>query len=188
MIAYRILHVSDAHGELCELPHAVARHIKEKKRDGAQSESLAAYLLLRTLGEENGIPDILSQLRFDGGMPTADGVYVSLSHAGGLVAAAIADTPVGIDIEPIRHLPRRDALGTRYFSPEERERLIKAPDAQKDEIFFRIFTEKEAYAKANGLSLAATVGRDLSHDTPYAQAVARYEKNGILYVITVILA
>ena len=118
----------------------------------------------------------------------ADGVFISLSHAGGLVAAAIADRPVGIDVEPIRPLPRMDALAARYFSVGERDALSAMPPKEREAAFFRIFTKKEAYAKANGIPLAAAIGEDLSFLSPEVEAVACDEKSGILYAIAVILS
>lgn len=185
MISYCVTSVAAV--ETTALPPRILAHVGEKNTADARAESIAAYRLLAQIGRENAVPDILSRLSFDGGRPATDGIYVSLSHAGGLVAAAIADRPVGIDVEPVRPLPRMEALAARYFSEEENAALCAVPSAEKEETFFRIFTKKEAYAKANGISLAETVRRDLSAYPPYAQKVVRDEKSGILYAFTVIL-
>ena len=172
MIAYRIARVTDLDGTASPLPSSVMRHVEEKKQEDAQRESLAAYMLLRALGEENGIPDLLDRLSFENGFPVAEDVFVSLSHAGGLIAAALSTSPVGIDVEPIRPLLRRDALSLRYFYEEERRIDDHSSEDEKDRRFFLTFTKKEAYAKAYRLPLAAVMKRDLSAYRPYVHEVA----------------
>ncbi len=75
----------------------------------------------------------------------------NLSHAGSLAVIALARTHrLGVDIEPIRPLRRRRALLDRCFSPAERGRLQTHPHDQRERLFFRAWTAKEAVLKAEG--------------------------------------
>jgi hypothetical protein len=90
--------------------------------------------------------------------------FISLSHSRGWVACAATEVgPVGIDIE--RHRPGRDHSGISSvaFGPRERARVTGADVGA----FYRIWTLREAIAKARGQGLVlATDGRDRVHDGP----------------------
>ena len=70
-----------------------------------------------------------------------DGLYLSISHSRGLAACAVADRPVGLDVELVRPAPRRV---WEHLSPEERSH------AADDAAFFRLWTAKEALLKCRG--------------------------------------
>jgi phosphopantetheinyl transferase len=88
----------------------------------------------------------------------APGPAVSLSHSGSMAAVAMARTgAIGIDIE--QHRPRNfAALAAAAFGP------LEQAEAARDgaEGFYRIWTLREAMAKATGEGLAlAANGRDV---------------------------
>lgn len=91
-------------------------------------------------------------------------VFVSLSHSGTwLAGAATALGPVGIDVEVMR--PERDLEGIAdiAFGPAERRRYAR--DGRCG--FYRIWTLREAIAKAHGTGLdMAADGRDRVSDGP----------------------
>lgn len=92
--------------------------------------------------------------RRDGEMP----LEFNVSHSGEIVAIAFAvGRKVGIDVEKIRgDLDWRD-IAKRFFRAEEFEELGKAPGHEQQAEFFRIWTRKEALAKALGQGLAASL-------------------------------
>ncbi|MEM7120950.1 MAG: 4'-phosphopantetheinyl transferase superfamily protein [Pseudomonadota bacterium] len=125
---------------------------------------LAAHLLLRTrlslyapvapgawTFEKNafGRPEVA------GGLLEADGLRFNLSHTNGLVACAITrSADVGIDVESLsRPTPGLD-IAERFFSPDEFAMLQKAPADEQHQLFFAIWTLKEAYIKARGMGLS----------------------------------
>jgi len=89
---------------------------------------------------------------------------ISLSHSRGWLAGALStDGAIGIDIE--YHKPDRDfaTLASAAFGPQERQ-LVEGGGATE---FYRIWTLREAMAKALGIGLSlVTDGRD--HVTPNA--------------------
>ncbi|WP_246657268.1 4'-phosphopantetheinyl transferase superfamily protein [Methylocystis sp. B8] len=84
------------------------------------------------------------------------GLDFSLSHTRGMVAVAIAQGyDVGVDVESFAK--PRDALkvAERFFAPEEAALVrSKFDPASQSEVFFAIWTLKEAVLKADGRGLA----------------------------------
>jgi 4'-phosphopantetheinyl transferase len=81
----------------------------------------------------------------------ADAPHFNLSHSGGFAALAVADRPVGIDIEAVR--PITDDIAGRFFSPAEVHALRNLPSSEQTAAFFRCWTRKEAFVKALGAGL-----------------------------------
>lgn len=69
-------------------------------------------------------------------------LYFSLSHSGGITAAAVCEREVGLDIQ----------AETGRKCPSVLSRLT---EAEKKENFFYLWTAKEAYVKLRGSTLAA---------------------------------
>ncbi|MGH6797753.1 MAG: 4'-phosphopantetheinyl transferase family protein [Roseiarcus sp.] len=120
-------------------------------------QSVAAYALLRaTLQKVAGRPGAGWRFSHDpAGKPMArsddaTGFAVSLSHSRSLVACAISDLgPLGIDVEYCA--PERPLVGiaSTAFGRDER----RAVDIGGAAAFYRIWTLREALAKANGAGL-----------------------------------
>jgi len=89
-------------------------------------------------------------------------LQVSLSHSGGWLAVALADAPVGVDIE----LPRRDrdweALARFVFSPEELRSLRDGDAAARARLFHAFWTLKEARGKRTGEGLRPKAARTVT--------------------------
>jgi phosphopantetheinyl transferase len=78
----------------------------------------------------------------------------SLSHAGGLAVAAIAEAvDVGIDVEPID--PRRAdlAVAARYLSPTEVTAIVGSRPSDRPSAIALGWTRLEAEAKGRGIAL-----------------------------------
>ena len=71
--------------------------------------------------------------------------YFNISHSENLIAVAVADSPVGVDIEK-----KRDAnlkIAERFFSEREKD------FAKDSDSFFYVWTRKEALLKKTGEGL-----------------------------------
>ena len=83
----------------------------------------------------------------------ADNSPFNISHAGDFAVLALSRQTVGVDLEHIRPLDwQRIAL--RFFHPEERAFLEQSAEPERD--FFRIWTLKESYLKAEGTGFSVS--------------------------------
>lgn len=121
-------------------------HVDTFRHQGARRQSLAGELALRQLLAQADITDTIE--RAPGGQPVLAGgsAFVSISHCQDLVACAVAEMPVGIDIEKIR--PVKPELIGRVCTPEE-----KAYVGASRERFFEVWTAKEAWFKMQGTGI-----------------------------------
>ncbi len=78
----------------------------------------------------------------------------NLTHTRGFAACAILrGAPIGIDAEDIRRPIDAAAVAARWCAPAERRLLAQLPAERRTEMFFRIWTLKEAIVKATGHGL-----------------------------------
>ncbi|QGM96622.1 4'-phosphopantetheinyl transferase family protein [Methylocystis parvus] len=79
----------------------------------------------------------------------------SLSHTRGMVAVAVADgAEIGVDVEPSDRRAESMKLAQRFFAPEEVALLAAVEGAARRDMFFAIWTLKEAVVKTTGQGLA----------------------------------
>lgn len=78
----------------------------------------------------------------------------NLSNCRTLVACVVtADADAGIDVESVDRPNELLALADRYFSADEVRLLRSAPESERRDIFFQLWTLKESYIKARGMGL-----------------------------------
>ena len=74
----------------------------------------------------------------------------NVSHAAEVVLLGFAcNREIGVDVEQVRPIPEADVIAERFFSREEVMQLHNAGTGQRD-LFFKIWTRKEALLKCNG--------------------------------------
>jgi 4'-phosphopantetheinyl transferase len=109
------------------------------------------------------------------------GINFSLSHTRGMVALAIATgRDVGVDVESF--LKPRDALkvAERFFAPEEAALIRSESDpVSQSEVFFAIWTLKEAVVKADGRGLARGLDSFVVSLSPLAVSSGSGETYGL---------
>ena len=82
----------------------------------------------------------------------------NLSHSGEWAVYAFAiNRPVGVDVEEIRQMPDLMDIARRFFAASEYAALRSLEGAGRLESFFACWTRKEAYLKARGLGLSASM-------------------------------
>lgn len=135
-----------------------------------------AHLWLRyVLGQACGeMPQALRIVRAEHGKPKLDKadrpVFFSLSHTHSCIAIALsAGGELGVDIERVDPALDVQALQDLVLHPAEREH---GGDATH---FFRLWTLKEAYAKALGLGVGLPFARLAMSISPDGEAVCRDE-------------
>lgn len=77
------------------------------------------------------------------------GVHFNISHSGSMAMCAVHSQPVGVDIERVRDVGA--GVAARVLSPDEWRVYQDAPE--KEDLFFKIWTLKEAYLKYRGIGL-----------------------------------
>ena len=137
---------------------AVRREKVDRVRPGEVKRlSLCAGALLDEALRAYGVAD--AEMDFAEGehgkpfLPRRPDVQFSLSHSGTLAMCAVADRPVGCDVQ--RLSPRSLRLAERFFSPAEQHVIFSlASDTAQQAMFYRIWTLKESFIKCIGLGLA----------------------------------
>lgn len=82
------------------------------------------------------------------------------AHSGDLLLVAVGRAPsLGVDVERIRPIVRRERVVRRAFSAEERRQIEALPHDLRDEAFITCWTRKEACVKATGEGVWSAFGR-----------------------------
>ena len=107
-----------------------------------------------------------------------DGPYFSISHCKEGIAVAVDDEPIGIDIEGIRRVDQE--LVARVMNKDEQALISSSKEPER--MFTRLWTQKEAIVKAQGVGIFSfeqlqTVLVDPSY------AVKTVEKDKYIYSI-----
>jgi 4'-phosphopantetheinyl transferase len=85
----------------------------------------------------------------------SSGIQFNMSHCGPVAAYAFTQgCEIGVDIERIRPLEAMDDIAARFFERNEASQIRKLPDPDRVAAFFRCWTLKEAFLKANGAGLS----------------------------------
>lgn len=88
-------------------------------------------------------------------------LYFSLSHSGRAVFLAVSQEEIGADIQNVRRADWR-ALAKRFYGKQELCELEACGDAeQAKKLFYRLWTQKEAYGKLTGEGVAGVLNREL---------------------------
>lgn len=141
-----------------------AQTMRFKHRRG-RIESAFSYLLLCDALRERGIvvpPTFIYGKEGKEGKPSLKEhpeLFFNLSHCKHAVACALADHPVGIDIEALGRYT--DSLARYTMNEDELTEIAKAEN--QDIAFTRLWTMKEATMKLTGEGIGTNVRDVLSH-------------------------
>ncbi len=83
-------------------------------------------------------------------LPSGD-LHISLSHRGSLTAIALSKNPIGVDLEIADNTIN---IPWSVLHPFERTRIERAETQSRMDIFYQIWTKKEACVKALGLGFS----------------------------------
>lgn len=72
-------------------------------------------------------------------------IHYNVSHTKGAIVCALADEPVGIDIERIKRFNKR--IVELFFTKDEQNYIFAGSNTKQKERFVEIWTKKEAYVK-----------------------------------------
>lgn len=150
--------------------------LASRQRSFLLSRALLARLLASTPGLDPARVHFARALSGRLLLAEPPGWHISLSHGDGAVAVMLAQAPCGVDIE--REHPRAGLrrVAARYFAPAEQAWLASLAAASVQSDFFRLWTLKEAAAKARGEGIAHNLARlafDLSGPRPQPRDAAQ---------------
>ncbi|MBQ7340929.1 MAG: 4'-phosphopantetheinyl transferase superfamily protein [Oscillospiraceae bacterium] len=163
-------------------------HIDRLRRPEDKTRSLAAEGLLQTLLREHyGITNAKLHRASNGRPYLANShLHISLSHSDQMVACAVSEDPVGIDIEKIRPMSLKIC---RHLCVEEEKAyllsdsgLTENDECQDPEVLrrlFEIWTAKEAYFKKQGTGITDLKSVNVLH-------LERETHNLENYILTII--
>ena len=87
--------------------------------------------------------------------------YFNLSHSGSYVVCAFSGQEVGVDIQQYKRT-NIVRLAERFFSAEEKKALKACHDQKElEQLFYQLWTRKEAYGKLTGEGIAAALDRNV---------------------------
>ncbi len=84
--------------------------------------------------------------------------YYNISHSGDYVILGYSNSEIGVDIEKKRNVNLN--IAERFFSPNEFDEIFTKIKEEQKNLFFKIWTLKEAYRKFKGLGLALSLDKD----------------------------
>lgn len=85
---------------------------------------------------------------------------INYSQSGNLGLLAIADrASIGVDLEQVRLLGDFPSLAEQCFSPREQRALVEAAEHRRSQLFYTVWTQKEALVKLTGEGLRADLQR-----------------------------
>lgn len=151
MVRLYIAKAEDVSPEGLPLSEYRKNRLSRLVREEDRRESITAELLLNFA--LRGICDApLNVSCGEKGKPFIKGCsrHFSLSHSGGRVLCAVAEVPLGADIQKTGGY--KPAVVRRFFAPEEQEYIARAED--RDLAFTSVWALKESYIKATGEGLS----------------------------------
>jgi len=82
-------------------------------------------------------------------------VEFNVSHSGAIALLAFArGRALGVDVEQLQENFDHGAIARRFFSEQEQHQLAELAPSERYHAFFRCWTRKEAYIKAQGSGLS----------------------------------
>lgn len=175
---------SEIQAALSQMPLEQKEYITNKKCELSRKQSIVARILVKKLLLNFGICDGYN-ISFDtNGKPcysNSSDVYLSVSHSKEVVAAAVSNKPVGIDIQVYKKI--NDKLVDKVCSNEEC-RFVKS---EGDKFFFKIWTVKEAYSKCTQMKLSDVFKLSfVKDDSIYGLDKKLYSYSTDLYELSII--
>lgn len=139
----------------------VQEFFEEKRKRKYEVEHEAGRQVLdRALKEDYGVESYIFERKPQGKpwLPSHPEIYFNISHSGNLAVCAVGESPLGVDIERVR--PFKDNLLRKVLSYQEQEMFEKMEmsEEERQKLFFRLWTLKESFVKADGCGIRIPLG------------------------------
>lgn len=146
--------------------HQVSREAFVKGRSGLR-EACSRYLGIAPSEVEIGISDEGKPY-----LANIESLHFNLTHCGSQVVAAFASEEIGIDLESPVRCEDFHGIAKRFFCPAE-SLEIEESGADGRDVFFRMWTAKEAMLKLSGTGLAGGLEEAVTNGPHGAQLNGR---------------
>lgn len=106
--------------------------------------------------------------------PHADSWHCAISHSAGRVVVALTNQgPCGVDIELHRPRRNRPELADTFFTAGERALIERTPEPEREIVFYRLWTLKEAWYKSGTQGNFSDILSGLDFSTPAPSPMAQ---------------
>jgi 4'-phosphopantetheinyl transferase len=158
---YSVINKLEANLSAAERQRAAGFRIEEPRKRFVVSRAALRILLGRYLGRRSGDVTLESnpsgKPRLAAGQRAVD-LQFNVAHSGDLALIGITvGCEVGVDIERVRSIRHAEHIARRFFHPIETEAILAAPHAERDAIFMRCWTGKEAVLKTLGSGITGSL-------------------------------
>ena len=141
--------------DLDKVPDNARDFVRIYKEEKSRNLSGYAWMFLKDiLNSDFGIDLEKKMISYNKyGKPYIDGMYFNISHSNNMIAIAISDNEVGIDIEAESNFIRQ--LDSKYFSKWLSENELIEFNLANDKLHFlaKTWTKKEAILKFKGIGI-----------------------------------
>jgi phosphopantetheine--protein transferase-like protein len=145
-----------------ERDQAMAKTVPSERRHYVYRRCFQRVFAAEVTGWQHALSDLQLLHRLDHRPQLAchPGLVLSFSSSGATALACASKTrDVGIDIESLRTIADAARLSARFFSPPEAELVARALPEERDRLFLRLWTAKEAGLKAVGEGIETGLNR-----------------------------
>ncbi len=91
-------------------------------------------------------------------------LFFNLSHTDNLILIAIANSPVGVDVEKNERNADKEAIIKHFFSEREQQSFFSQPEEERQLAFVKGWTRKEAILKTTGEGLSSMKNYEVSFE------------------------
>ena len=81
-----------------------------------------------------------------------EAIHFNLAHSGDWVVCGVSDDPIGIDVEIIKFIDL--GIAKSFFTSQEYNDILNQPKEKQIKYFYKFWTLKESYVKAEGKGLS----------------------------------
>jgi len=152
-----------------EQRRAISMRLDSRRRNFVLGRTLLRAAVARIAGTNTA--DVVVEIQPSGRpvlAPPLNNFFVSIAHSGCYVVVGVANRPIGVDVEQLRHSVRFPRVAARVCSLDELRILDGMTEPARERAFLTVWSRKEAYGKALGRGIAfpmreVTVGPHGSH-------------------------
>ncbi|MFJ7837979.1 4'-phosphopantetheinyl transferase family protein [Lysinibacillus sphaericus] len=148
-------------------------HFDEDKKRSILAEVLLRHSLKRDFGMTNDHIHFTINEYGKPNLQNFDHIHFNLAHSGDWVVCAVSDTPIGIDIEQVAMIEMD--IAKAYFTSSEYQDILSQPKDKQIQYFYKLWTLKESYVKAEGKGLTIPLDSFSFYIQP--ETIQLYESN-----------